>query len=83
LKVENELSSDVDVKALRRKVETLAAEIKQLQASEIVRKEGGSGLHKVAKILRIDCGCEFSFAPKVEKGQFSVLIDLTPGRLLV
>ena len=58
--VKNELGPDYDQKAEKRKLSKLKDEIGNEKFKDKVRLEGGTGLHKVAKILAIDLGCTYT-----------------------
>jgi hypothetical protein len=53
----NAVGANVDVQSERAKLKRLHADIKARGSMDLVRREGGSGLHKAAKILDVDLRC--------------------------
>jgi hypothetical protein len=51
---ENELGPQVDVVALQTKMDHIWERLGSAESRSMVRKEGGSGIYKITKILAID-----------------------------
>lgn len=54
IQVENSLSSSVDAAPLAARIPELKARVSEMDASERIRREGGTGFYKLAKILQHD-----------------------------
>lgn len=83
--IANEIGPDVRVDTESEKVKTIINEItKARRSTDMVKKEGGSGFYKIAKILKTDLGCEFEFDAYFEdKGRFVFNLKILSGRIFV
>lgn len=64
--IENEISKDINIENSNEKLEQIRKALAEGKYMDNVRKEGGSGFHKIGKILRVDLKCsseiDFSFS---------------------
>src|SRR4051812_30576471 len=54
LLIENQLGDEVDLEALRQKSDGMSGNSVTVDENDLLRREGGSGLLKIHKILRYD-----------------------------
>lgn len=85
LRMTNEVSADVNIDEKSQKVHKIMEEIANAKRStDMVKREGGSGFHKIAKILNTDLGCEFELNAFFENQQrFVFLLKVMTGRIFV
>jgi hypothetical protein len=79
LRIENEISATVDVSAMRGKLTEVRARVETGQGGEMLRREGGSGLYKLAGITSQSSKGRLNFDVSSDR---SFLVEVTLSLLM-